>query len=98
MNDASRQIEDDESANCKEAGVEYQEMVVANDALTVVVNPANDFAQCLTVEQLKKIWEPEERGHQLEPGGPELPGRGDQAVRARHRLRYVRLLHRRDQR
>ncbi|HQR79530.1 MAG TPA: PstS family phosphate ABC transporter substrate-binding protein [Actinomycetota bacterium] len=61
MSDASRPIEDDEAANCKKAGIGYQEMVVANDALTVVVNSSNDFAQCLTVGQLKKIWEPDSK-------------------------------------
>ncbi len=74
MNDASRPIEDDEAANCKEAGVDFQEMVVANDALTVVVNTSNDFAQCLTVEQLKKIWEPDSQvnnWNQVDPAFPD---------------------------
>ncbi len=74
MNDASRQIEDDEAANCKEAGVDFQEMVVANDALTVVVNTQNDWAQCLTVDQLKKIWEPKSdinNWNQVDPSFPD---------------------------
>lgn len=58
MNDASRPIEDDEKAACEQAGVNYAPLTVANDALTVVVNKENTFAQCLTTEQLKKIWEP----------------------------------------
>ena len=58
MNDASRPIEDDEAALCKKAGVEYQQLVVANDALTVVVNKENTWASCLTVDQLTKIWGP----------------------------------------
>jgi phosphate transport system substrate-binding protein len=73
MNDASRQIEDDEMANCEEAGVEFQEMVVANDALTVVVNPENDWAQCLTVEQLKKIWEPKSEVNNWNQVDPSFP-------------------------
>jgi phosphate transport system substrate-binding protein len=58
LSNASRPIEDDEKALCADAGIEYVELPVANDALTVVVNPQNDWATCLTVEQLKAIWEP----------------------------------------
>jgi phosphate transport system substrate-binding protein len=61
MNDASRQIEDDEAAICDDNGVTYQEMVVANDALTVVVNKENTWATCLTTDQLKAIWEPKSK-------------------------------------
>ncbi|MBK6763385.1 MAG: PstS family phosphate ABC transporter substrate-binding protein [Micrococcales bacterium] len=73
MNDASREIEDDEAANCKDAGVDFQEMVVANDALTVVVNPANDFVQCLTVEQLNRIWEPKSEVNNWNQVDPSFP-------------------------
>ena len=62
MNDASRPIEEDEAKICEENSVEYQEMVVANDALTVVVNKENTWATCLTVDQLKMIWEPKAEG------------------------------------
>ena len=58
ISNASRAIEEDEAATCKDNGVEYVELRVATDALTNVVNSANDWATCLTVEQLKKIWEP----------------------------------------
>jgi phosphate transport system substrate-binding protein len=58
ISDASRAIKDEEKAACEAAGVKFTEMVVANDALTVVVNKDNTWAECLTVEQLKKIWEP----------------------------------------
>jgi phosphate transport system substrate-binding protein len=58
LSNASRPIDDDEKAICEENGVEYVELQVANDALTVVVNKDNDWATCLTVEELKKIWEP----------------------------------------
>ena len=58
VSNASRPIEDDEKQLCAKNGVEYAELPVANDALTVVVNPQNDWATCLTVEQLKRIWEP----------------------------------------
>ncbi|HEX6967396.1 MAG TPA: PstS family phosphate ABC transporter substrate-binding protein [Micromonosporaceae bacterium] len=58
ISDASRPIKDTEKAACEAAGIEYVELVVANDALTVVVNKDNDFIDCLTVEQLNKIWAP----------------------------------------
>lgn len=58
INDASRQIEAEEEALCKKGGVEYEEVVVANDALTVVLNPENPNT-CLTVEQLASIWGPD---------------------------------------
>ncbi|MGH3073227.1 MAG: PstS family phosphate ABC transporter substrate-binding protein [Gaiellaceae bacterium] len=58
ISNASRPIKDEEAELCEGAGVEPVEFQVANDALTVVVNPENDWATCLTVEQLKTIWEP----------------------------------------
>ena len=50
-NDASRQIEADEEQLCADAGIEWVEIQVANDGLAVVVNPENDWADSLTVEQ-----------------------------------------------
>jgi phosphate transport system substrate-binding protein len=58
LSNASRPIEDEEKQICEENGVEYVEFHVANDALTVVVNKGNDWATCLTVDELKKMWEP----------------------------------------
>ncbi|NBM16303.1 PstS family phosphate ABC transporter substrate-binding protein [Streptomyces sp. GC420] len=58
ISDASRPIKDEEKAACEKEGVKFEEFTVANDGLTVVVSKDNDFADCLTVEQLKKIWEP----------------------------------------
>ncbi|UNM10287.1 PstS family phosphate ABC transporter substrate-binding protein [Streptomyces formicae] len=58
ISDASRRINDAEKAACARNGIAYEEFLVANDGLSVVVNKDNDFADCLTVEQLKKIWEP----------------------------------------
>jgi phosphate transport system substrate-binding protein len=57
LSDASRAIEDDEKAACKAKDIEYVEFQVANDALTVVVNPENGWVDCLTVAQLRKIWD-----------------------------------------
>jgi len=58
IQDASRPIEQEEIDLCAENGVEYVELEVAKDGLSIVANPANDFAACLTVDQLKAIWEP----------------------------------------
>ena len=58
LSNASRPIKDEEIAACKKKGIEYLELQVANDGLSVVVNNGNDWAKCLTVEQLKKIWQP----------------------------------------
>jgi phosphate transport system substrate-binding protein len=57
LSNASRPIEDDEKEACEAEGVDYTEFQVANDALTIVVNPDNDWATCLTVDQLKAIWD-----------------------------------------
>jgi phosphate transport system substrate-binding protein len=56
--DASRPIKDEEKAACDEKRIQLRELQVANDGLTVVVSPDNDWVDCLTVDQLKKIWEP----------------------------------------
>jgi phosphate transport system substrate-binding protein len=57
ISDASRAIEEDEVAACEKAGIAFEEVQVANDGLAVVINPENDWASCLTVEQLNKIWD-----------------------------------------
>ncbi|HKH30060.1 MAG TPA: PstS family phosphate ABC transporter substrate-binding protein [Gaiellaceae bacterium] len=61
LSDASRAIEDEEKAACEKKHIQFRELQVANDGLTVVVNPDNDWVDCLTVDQLKKIWEPGSR-------------------------------------
>jgi phosphate transport system substrate-binding protein len=55
-NDASRQIEPEEKDVCAENGVKYEEIQVANDALSVIVNPNNPLT-CITVESLNQIWD-----------------------------------------
>ena len=62
IQDASRPILKQEMEACKGAGVEYIELPVAFDALTVIVNPKNNWAQSMTVAELKKIWEPAAQG------------------------------------
>jgi phosphate transport system substrate-binding protein len=61
LSNASRPIKDEEKAACRRNGVEYLELHVANDALSVVVNRENDWADCLSVAQLRTIWRPGSR-------------------------------------
>jgi phosphate transport system substrate-binding protein len=56
ISDASREIEEDEIAACRARGITYEAFQVANDGISVVVNPENDWAGCLTVDQLRTIW------------------------------------------
>jgi phosphate transport system substrate-binding protein len=56
ISDASRPIKDEEVAACKQNGVKYEEVQVANDALSVVVNPNNPLT-CISVEALNQIWD-----------------------------------------
>jgi phosphate transport system substrate-binding protein len=58
LSSASRPIEPEERRACRRGAIEYVELEVANDALTVAVNPENDWADCLTLSELKRIWEP----------------------------------------
>ncbi len=58
ISDASRSIRDSEAATAAENGIEYFEFLVGVDGLSVMVNPRNDFVDCMTVEQLKMIWQP----------------------------------------
>jgi phosphate transport system substrate-binding protein len=62
ISDASRPILKQEMEACKGAGIEYFELPIAYDALTVIVNPKNDWVKALTVPDLKKMWEPSAQG------------------------------------
>jgi phosphate transport system substrate-binding protein len=57
ISDASRPIKPEEAQACKSKGIDYVEFQVANDAITVVVDEENTWAKCLTMEQLRKIWD-----------------------------------------
>jgi phosphate transport system substrate-binding protein len=75
---ASRPILKKEMEACKAAGIEYYELPVAFDALTVVMNPKNSFLKQITVEELKKMWEPAAQGkitrwNQVNPAWPDAP-------------------------
>jgi phosphate transport system substrate-binding protein len=78
VSDASRPITRKEMDDCKAAGIEYMEFPVAYDALTVVINPKNDWAKTMTVAELKAIWEPAAQGKitnwkQVNPAWPDRP-------------------------
>ena len=78
ISDASRPILKKEMDDCKAAGIEYYELPVAYDALTVMVNPKNDWIKSMTVAELKKIWEPAAQGkimkwNQVNPKWPDAP-------------------------
>jgi len=72
---ASRPIKQAEADICKAAGIEYMEIPIAYDALTVVINHDNTWLDNITTEQLKKLWEPAaegkiERWSDLDPSWP----------------------------
>ncbi|SHF50989.1 phosphate ABC transporter substrate-binding protein, PhoT family [Fodinibius roseus] len=62
INNASREIQPSEVKTAEENGIEYVQLSVAYDGLAVVVHPENDWVDYFTVEELKKIWEPEAQG------------------------------------
>lgn len=73
---ASRPILGEEMAKCRAAGIRYLELPIAFDAITVVVNPSNTWVTTLTVEDLKKMWEPSAQGqltkwNQVRPEWPD---------------------------
>src|SRR3954469_3221778 len=62
VSDASRPILKKEMDDCKLAGVQYIELPIAYDALPVVIHPDNKWAQTITIDELKKMWEPAAQG------------------------------------
>ena len=78
IQDASRPILAAEMEACRAAGIKYFELPIAYDALTVVVNPQNTWLNKVTVEELKKMWEPAAQGkiktwNQINPKWPKEP-------------------------
>ena len=74
INDASRPISEKEVDACKKSGVEYLELKVAIDGLSVVVNPKNDWCKAITVSQLKKLWNKGstvKKWNELDPSWPD---------------------------
>ena len=77
ISDASRSIEADEKKSFQQNNIKYTEMQVANDAITVAVNKSVPV-DCITVDQLNKIWAPEAEGKitnwkQVDPSFPDMP-------------------------
>lgn len=75
---ASRPIRTSEMEACAAAGIEYVELPIAIDALAVVINPANTFAQCLSIAELNTMWEPAAQGvvnnwNQVNAAFPDAP-------------------------
>jgi phosphate transport system substrate-binding protein len=78
ISNASRPILKKEMDDCRKSGVQYIELPVAYDALTVVVHPDNTWAETMTVADLKKMWEPAAQGKvktwkQVNPAWPDRP-------------------------
>jgi phosphate transport system substrate-binding protein len=78
ISNASRPILKKEMDDCKAAGVEYIELPVAFDALTVVIHPKNTFLKSISVDELKKMWEPAAQGkvmrwNQVNGAWPDAP-------------------------
>jgi phosphate transport system substrate-binding protein len=78
VSNASRPILKSEIEDCKKSGVQFIELPVAFDALTVIVNPKNDWVKSLTIADLKKMWEPSAQGkittwNQIRPEWPNNP-------------------------
>lgn len=74
INDASRPIKQKEIDSCRENGVEFIEIPVAIDGLSVVVNKDNNWVDCITVKELKEIWKPEskiKKWSQIRDGWPD---------------------------
>ena len=74
ISDASRPIKDKEAATAAENGIEYYEFLVGLDGLSVMVNPENEFVNCMTVEQLNMLWNPDstvDSWNDLDPSWPD---------------------------
>jgi len=76
LSNASRPMKSSEAIKCRDAGVKWVAFTVANDGLSIVVNRQNTWATCLTVAELKKVWEPGSRvsnWSQIRDGFPNVP-------------------------
>src|SRR4029079_6494518 len=76
ISDASRPIKPTEVEACKAKGIEYIELPIAYDGLAILTNPGNTWADCMTVKELKVLWEPEAQRQvtkwsQVRPGWPD---------------------------
>jgi phosphate transport system substrate-binding protein len=78
ISNASREIKDAEREQAAEHGVEFIEMAVAFDGLSVLVSTRNDFVDCLTTDEINKIWD---RGSTVDNWSEVRDGFPDQTVR-----------------
>ena len=75
VSDASRPIKDSERELAAQNGITFIELAVAYDGLSVLVNPDNDWASCLTTDQIHEIWKPDSEitsWNQVDPSYPNL--------------------------
>ncbi len=76
ISDASRPISTSEKDNAAKNGIEYVELAVAYDGLSILVNPKNTWLTCITTAELKKIWDAGstvKRWNQVRPEWPDQP-------------------------
>ncbi|MDP8970426.1 MAG: PstS family phosphate ABC transporter substrate-binding protein [Actinomycetota bacterium] len=73
ISDASRPIKDDEVQTCREGGVEYTEVRVGTDALTMVTHPETDFVDCLTTDEVVRIFGPDNPATTWRQVRPDFP-------------------------
>jgi phosphate transport system substrate-binding protein len=73
LSDASRPIKGSENKSCADKGISYIAFTVANDGIAIVVNKQNTWAKCLSVEQLKKMWEPGSKVNNWKDVSPSFP-------------------------
>jgi len=78
INDASRTIKESEDMQAQANGIDYLEIPVAFDGLSVVINPKNTWADSITVEELQMIWQPGSTVDSWNDVRPEWP---DQPIR-----------------
>ena len=74
ISDASRPIKDSERELADRNGVDFIELTVAYDGLSVLINPDNDWASCLTTDQLNEVWKPDSEvsnWNQIDPSFPD---------------------------
>ncbi|MEM0375142.1 MAG: PstS family phosphate ABC transporter substrate-binding protein [Nitrososphaerota archaeon] len=76
INDASRPILKSEAETAAKNGIEWIEIPVAIDGITIAVNPSNNWVDCITISELRRIWSPNStitRWNQIRPEWPDAP-------------------------
>lgn len=73
IQNASRDIDEEEAAACEAAGVEFYRFEVAFDGITVVTSAENDFLECLTVDELSTLWAPDSTVANWSDLNPDFP-------------------------